>query len=735
MAGNRNGDAVPLVNVLEAGLKKYWGYDSFRPLQREAIECVMQHRDSVVVLPTGGGKSLCFQLPALCMEGMAVVISPLIALMKDQVDTLRGMGVGAAAINSSLTESERREIAEDIRQRRLKILYVTPERLVQERFIEYLKNNHLTFIAVDEAHCISQWGHDFRPEYRALGALREAFPEAGIHAYTATATPQVRQDIAAQLQLRNAVFHTGPFDRPNLLYRVLPRDNMAAQLQDVLARNVGESGIIYCLRRKDVESTCASLSAQGHRALPYHAGMDNNARRRNQEAFIQGDADIIVATVAFGMGIDKPDVRFVLHTGLPKSIEHYQQESGRAGRDGLNSECVLLYSRADYMMWSRFAEKEGGEGAAMAIRKAGEMLEYCTMPKCRHRALTEYFGEKMRVEKCVSCDVCTGEATGMAESAGTARILLSAIRETGERFGGAYLAKVLCGDRDERIEGYRHHKLPSFGALSAHPAREVREWLDQLVAQGCATIEGEYRTLQLTQRGAEFLAGDGAESPILGRHTGTARATRAPKEILLSTPLDKALFDSLRALRLEIAHEEGVAPYIIFGDRTLVAIAVTRPTTEAGFAQVHGVGSIKHEKYASRFVNHVREWCDQNGADDNVAPSTSQASEAIRPRRTGRTMAAMHALTLFQQGMSIQDAAEELSRATSTVSNYLVDAIDDGSLTDTSPWISDDDLNIIRAQAEIHGYTRSGPIRDALNNEFTYEQIRIALAALRQRQT
>jgi ATP-dependent DNA helicase RecQ len=337
-------------------LQTHWGYNSFRPLQREAIEAVLEHRDSVVVLPTGGGKSLCYQVPAVLIDGLAVIVSPLISLMKDQVDGLRECGVPAAAVHSALGPRERQEIADDIRADRLKLLYVAPERLCTERMLDFLQQRKVSFIAIDEAHCISNWGHDFRPEYRMLGELRQRFPGVGLHGYTATATETVRRDIADQLQLRDTEFLVGNFDRPNLQYRVIRREKSGQQIHEVLQRHTGESGIIYCISRKEVDALTQTLKAAGVKAAGYHAGLSDDERHRNQDAFLNEQVDVVVATVAFGMGIDKPNVRFVLHTGAPKSLEHYQQETGRAGRDGLDSECVLLHGGNDFMVWRRLNE-------------------------------------------------------------------------------------------------------------------------------------------------------------------------------------------------------------------------------------------------------------------------------------------------------------------------------------------------------------------------------------------
>ncbi|MEZ6090564.1 MAG: RecQ family ATP-dependent DNA helicase [Pirellulaceae bacterium] len=346
-------DDCEIENNLLQAMQSNWGYSSFRPLQKEAMQCVMRHRDSVVVLPTGGGKSLCYQTPAVCLKGMAVVVSPLISLMKDQVDALRTCGVPAAFINSTLSSQERRMIAQQIDRRELKLLYVAPERLVDARMIDYLKRSEVSMVAIDEAHCISAWGHDFRPEFRQLRFLKDAFPTIGVHAYTATASERVRQDIAEQLLLDSPSMLVGSFDRPNLVYRVLPANNRFGQVCEVIERHIGEAGIVYCISRKEVDRTTENLVHRGYKAVAYHAGLTDDVRRRNQEAFLKDEANIIVATVAFGMGIDKSNVRFVVHAGMPKSLEHYQQESGRAGRDGLEADCTLIFSGGDLVTWKR----------------------------------------------------------------------------------------------------------------------------------------------------------------------------------------------------------------------------------------------------------------------------------------------------------------------------------------------------------------------------------------------
>ena len=422
--------SVPIEEVL----RKYWGFDGFLPLQKEAMECVCAGRDSIVILPTGGGKSLCFQAPALTFPGLTLVVSPLLSLMKDQVDALLESGVAAARVDSSISQSERIETFKKLRAGRLKLLYVSPERLVMEGFLDLLKNTGVSSVAVDEAHCVSMWGHDFRPEYRKLSILREALPGIPIGAYTATATEHVRRDIAEQLNLNQPQIFVGKFDRPNLIYRVRRRTNSLKQVREVLDRHRGESGIVYCIRRADVDEMSQALAGRGYRVAPYHAGMTDEDRKKSQNAFIEDEVEIIVATVAFGMGIDKSNVRCVIHAGMPKSLEHYQQESGRAGRDGLEAECFLFYSGADYLTWKRILEESEPQMYEIAIEKLGQMYRYCSGVACRHRALVGYFGQDLGTVNCHACDICLGEVEGVPGAQVVAQKILSSVLRQGERW-------------------------------------------------------------------------------------------------------------------------------------------------------------------------------------------------------------------------------------------------------------------------------------------------------------
>ncbi|HEX4913231.1 MAG TPA: DNA helicase RecQ [Vicinamibacterales bacterium] len=587
-------------NSLEAILERYWGYSSFRPLQREAMESVLAGRDSLLVLPTGGGKSLCFQAPALARDGLAVVVSPLISLMKDQVDTLIGNGVAAACYNSAMPAEQKSEVARGVREGKYRLLYVAPERLVGDGgdgFQNLLSSRPVSFIAVDEAHCISQWGHDFRPEYRQLARLRDRWPSVSLHAYTATATARVRKDIIAQLGLRDAAELVGSFDRPNLVYRVLARSSLKTQILDVLERHRGQAGIIYCTSRREVEALAQWLQDTGWRARPYHAGLADEERHRNQDAFLNEDVDLVVATVAFGMGIDRSDVRFVIHAGAPQSLEHYQQESGRAGRDGLEAECVLIASGADFLKWRMMLEKNGelSDARRSLLR---DMERYAASVGCRHKRLVAYFGEAFTKDDCGACDYCLGELEQVADAATVARKILSCVARVGQRFGAAHVTNVLRGSDSDQVRSRGHHELSVFGLMKDSTIDELRGYIDQLLAHGLLQQSGEeYPILQISAEGHALLK-DAAAAPdlSLARQKRPDR-TRLPKRARVETEgwdgVDRELFEELRVLRLEIARRRRVPPYVIFHDTTLREIARVKPKTAEELRHVYGVGDRK----------------------------------------------------------------------------------------------------------------------------------------------
>jgi ATP-dependent DNA helicase RecQ len=599
---------------LHETVRRVWGYDRFLPLQAEAIGAILEGRDSLVVLPTGGGKSLCYQAPAAHLRRLAVVVSPLIALMKDQVDGLREAGVPAAYLNSSQMPGERADVLRGLATDRYQLLYVAPERLVMDGFAERLARARPAFLAVDEAHCISQWGHDFRPEYRQLAVLRERFPGLAIHAYTATATPQVRADIVAELKLRDPLVLVGSFDRPNLVYRVRPRTDRIVQVLAAIARHRDQAGIVYCIRRAEVEDLTSALVRRDLKAVRYHAGLADEERRANQDAFVNERVDIVVATVAFGMGIDRSNVRYVIHAGMPKSLEHYQQEAGRAGRDGLEAECLLLHSGADYGMWKSVLGDAPPPGA---LRKLGEMFAFCQDAVCRHRALVTYFGQPYESASCGACDVCLGETVMGADTAGIAEKILAAAAELRGRFGGGHVADVLCGAQTGRIAQLGHERMAAYGSLRGEKKSQVRAWVDQLMAQGLLARSGdEYPTLAITATGAAVLRGDRAAAPLsTSRREKPAAAIPPPSASRAGAELgpldvpDVAVFEALRTLRRTIAEERGVPPYLVFSDASLRDMARLRPTTLDAFRVIKGVGDWKLETFGERFVTAVRQAC------------------------------------------------------------------------------------------------------------------------------
>jgi ATP-dependent DNA helicase RecQ len=597
------------VDQLLEVLGRYWGYATFRPLQREAMAAILEGRDSVVVLPTGGGKSLCFQAPALVRSGLALVVSPLISLMKDQVDSLAANGVPAACFNSSLPAEERASVLRGVREGRYRLLYVSPERLAGEgsdAFLSQLGRSEISFVAVDEAHCISQWGHDFRPEYRQLARLREVFPGVNLHAYTATATARVRKDIAGQLALRDPIELVGSFDRPNLVYRVLGRAQLKRQLLDVLGRHRGHAGIVYCTSRREVDALSAWLCETGVKARPYHAGLGDGERARNQDAFLDEHADVVVAPVAPDMGIDRSDVRFVVHAGAPQSLEHYQQESGRAGRDGLEAECVLIYSSADFLKWRMMLERNGElTPARRALLR--DIERYAAAVGCRHKHLLAYFGEADPRDNCGACDFCMDELEAVGEPVVLARKVLSCVARVGQRFGAGHVADVLRGAETDQVTARGHGTLTTFGLLRDASVPEVRGYIEQLIAhQLLRQTDDQYPVLTLTETGVALLKDPAAVPGLaLARQRRPVRG-EAPRRARIETEswqdVDRDLFERLRSLRLDIARSRGVPPYVIFHDTTLREMARIKPRSVAALLGVRGVGARKAEDLGEAFV-------------------------------------------------------------------------------------------------------------------------------------
>jgi ATP-dependent DNA helicase RecQ len=641
---------------VKALVQRVWGYPTLKPLQAEAMAAAMDGRDALVVLATGGGKSLCFQAPALLRPGVTAVVSPLIALMKDQIDALKESGVPAGMLTSAQELDERREVRRQLLAGQLKLVYVAPERLVLDGFVDELIDAGLSGLVVDEAHCISHWGHDFRPEYRQLGQLRRDHPKIPIQAFTATATPAVREDVVKQLGLREPVVLVGSCDRPNLTYRFQPRGELLGQILGVIRRHPDQAGIVYGIRRRDVEQWADALVKQGVRAVPYHAGLEAAVRHENQEKFLNEEVEVVVATVAFGMGIDRADVRYVVHANLPKGIEQYMQESGRAGRDGLPAECVLLHSASDWHSWkallARSTNDEGERASPKdvenAIRRVGEMLTFASGAKCRHRFLAEHFGETWPASAglgasdrsgndggCGACDVCLGELKSAAEPTILAQKILSCVIRCDERFGGAHVADVLRGADSERVRQYGHDRLTTFGLLKEQTSREIRHWIDQLVVQGHLEVAtGEYPTLAVTESGREVLRSRREVSlfalPEVTKASSRRRslASLAAAESSIAMPLDEGLFEKLRKLRRELAHARGVPPYVIFADKTLAELASRKPTTPDQFRAIKGVGDKKAEQLSTAFLEVIRTYGGGDLPPTNSAPPAPARSDA-----------------------------------------------------------------------------------------------------------
>ncbi|MGE0059937.1 MAG: DNA helicase RecQ [Dehalococcoidia bacterium] len=719
-------------------LRQYWGFDTLRPLQLDAINASLSKRDSLVVMPTGGGKSLCYQVPPLVANRTDIVVSPLISLMKDQVDALNGNGYPAAALHSGLSLEERRQVMSRMATGDYRLLFVAPERLLTQSFLEIAERLNVRSFAIDEAHCISQWGHDFRPEYSKLAVLKRRFPQASIHAYTATATPRVQQDIVRNLGLQNAKVILGGFDRPNLTYRIIPLSDQMSQIMQVINRHKDEAVIVYCISRKEAEFIAEGLANAGVKAAPYHAGMDNASRARTQEAFAAERLDVVVATVAFGMGIDRSNVRCVIHAGLPKSIEAYQQETGRAGRDGLEAECVLLHSGRDVQRWEFLIQRSSEEAQQAAqtpqeahhaaevavanLELVRQMQRFATSYDCRHASLVRYFGQEYDVENCGACDICIDTPEEVQDGTHIARQILTAVRDLRSSFGAAHVVDVLLGSKGAKIQRLGHDQLEPYGSLRIFHKDSLRDFVGQCVNQGLLQrTPGDMPVLRLTPRGQQVLAGQ-AEVKLTTRGD-TQALPRAAAAI--SFDYDHSLFDHLRELRKTIAAEQDIAAFVVFSDVTLRELAAVRPSTVDAFRTIRGVGDRKAADYGQRFVAAIRDYCEAKGlsTDQRVVVSApprligTVAGNAIRER----------AFDLFDQGTSVADASVELGRTAATVLGYLEEYITNRKPATIEAWVRAADYVRIEKAARQTPGTLLRPVFDALNGTASYDDIRLVM--------
>lgn len=723
------------LTALREAVEKYWGFREFRPLQLEAMQAEIEGRDSLVVMPTGSGKSLCYQAPAVLRDTPTVVVSPLIALMKDQVDGLQACGIAATQIDSSMSSAERAGNEFDLMHGELKLLFVSPERLVNPDFVRLLQRSGVKTFVIDEAHCISHWGHDFRPEYRMMGRLKELFPGASVHAYTATATEIVRKDICTQANLQKPAVFVGNFDRPNLNFRVLARTNLKQQILDVVRRHEGEAGIIYCLRRTDVEDTHALLKENKVKSLPYHAGMDRDDRRRTQDDFAEERCDLIVATVAFGMGIDRSNIRYILHTGMPKSIEHYQQETGRAGRDGLEAECVLLYSGGDGMTWKRILQKSASEPGvdpnflANASKHVDDIDRYARGASCRHKALVEYFGQAYEGENCGACDMCLGDNELVADALVVAQKILSCVARVNERFGINHVIGVLRGEKSERILSYKHDQLSTYGLLQDHPKTDIREWIYQLIGQKVLEqTQDEYPVLRLNAASREIFRKERTVrllQPV--KKKGKEKPEKSSADRASWEGVDRPLFEAFRARRHELATARQVPPYVIFSDATLRELARARPSTLDKMRAVYGIGEKKLADFGQEFLQMILDHCrihdvplDQRSAPVVAKPATVSTKLPDSLKRL--------ALELFAEGTSIDEVVRRTQRTRPTVLDYLAEHIRTTRPRDVTSWVTPATYERVVVAAKKMGIERLKPIFLELGESVPYDEIRVVLA-------
>ena len=653
-------------------LHRVFGFRSFRPNQEAIVTAILERRDAFAVMPTGGGKSLCYQLPAHLIDGLCVVISPLISLMKDQVDAAKANGLEAEFLNSSLAPKDRARVYQALDNHQLDLLYVSPERFAMPDFIATLKQAKVSFFAIDEAHCISEWGHDFRPDYLSLANIVVHFPQSVIAAFTATATHQVSTDIVNKLGLRDPHLTRASFDRPNLFYQVVPKDELDLQLLQFVREHPGKAGIIYRTTRKSVESTAEFLQEQGVRALAYHAGLTPVQRKKNQDRFNRDEVDVVVATIAFGMGIDKSNVRFVLHGDLPKNMEGYYQETGRAGREGEPSHCRLFFSRGDMVRIRYFIDQtESPAEKKVAEQQLAQMVRFAEANVCRRKAILGYFGESYEKENCKTCDICMGDVERV-DATVPAQKIMSAIHRSGQKFGAVHIADIVAGARTQKIKQLGHDKLKTYGTGKNHDKKYWRRVIDSLLAQDCVVQnENNYSALEITPKGMNVLLGRIRFEVIRQK---TAKKTSS---IGGTGDYSEKLFGQLRNERQRLAQEESVPPFVIFSDRTLREMALYFPDTPEQMAGISGVGAAKLEKYGDNFMTII-EMFKHMHPEEVEKRATLQVPLKVKKskKKTGQTV--NETLKLARQGLSLEAIAGMRGLSDGTISQHIETLLEEG---------------------------------------------------------
>ncbi|MBU4373553.1 MAG: DNA helicase RecQ, partial [Euryarchaeota archaeon] len=696
-------------------LRRYFGYSEFRQLQQDIILDVLKGNDVLVLMPTGGGKSLCYQYPSLLFKGLTIVVSPLISLMKNQVDSLRSNGIPAEYINSSLNYGEIMKIKSALLHNRVRLLYIAPERLTIPSFLSFLKGLKISLFAIDEAHCISEWGHDFRPEYRQLKIIGTFFPGVPIIALTATATMKVREDIINQLELKDCKKYIASFDRENLVYYVKPKQDAFRQIVEFLKTKPRESGIIYCHSRKSVESLTENLKYAGFRALPYHAGLCASVRSTNQDKFIKDDVEILVATIAFGMGIDKPNIRFVIHHDLPKNLEAYYQETGRAGRDGLKSDCVLFYSYGDRQKIEYFINQMTNEKERqIAHNKLVDIINFCETTVCRRSLLLGYFGEDFNEKKCSGCDNCLMPKDEM-EATGEILTILSCIEELGEKFGINYCIDVLTASKSSRIQHNGHASLISYGRGKNLPKKTWHGFIRELIQRGYLNLEGEYPVLKLCQKSRDMLSV--SECGVTNEKIFLVKPHVVEKPAIIEQDTDdRGLFEALRTLRKTLADAENYPPYMIFNDASLKQMAARRPCTPEDFRNITGVGDKKLERYGAIFIGEIRRFCEKN--DSYSQPVKKQSSEYVT-------------LEMLNQDMDLDEITLKRNLSLNTIYGHIEKLILSGENIHIEKLVKKEKIEVISSAILGLGGDTLKPIKERLGDNFSYGEIRIVRAKMK----
>ena len=700
-------------------VKDVFGYDGFRPLQEEVIAAIMAKRDALVVMPTGGGKSLCYQVPALASEGLTVVVSPLISLMKDQVDQLRALGVDAVLLNSTLSAEEYAHNTAMVRAGTARLLYIAPESLMKREVLSLLESARVECLAIDEAHCISEWGHDFRPEYRQLSAIRKRFPSAACAAFTATATVRVRDDIKRTLLMDGTAEFVASFNRENLFFEVSPKQEPLSQILDFLEKNRGSSGIIYCFSRNQVDLLAGRLAGEGYSVRPYHAGLADEVRRENQELFIRDDVQIMVATIAFGMGIHKTNVRFVIHFDLPKSIESYYQEIGRAGRDGLPAHCLLLYGYGDTQKIRYFIGQKSDE---MERRVADAHLEalvrYAEHDGCRRAPLLAHFGEEYAAGNCGMCDNCVTPRERGEDLTTRARMFLSCVARTGRRFGAEHIIDVLRGSESRKVLDNDHHRISTYGIGKDLPKADWQAIARRLVSAGALFRDPErHGGLDITEKGMAIMRGD--ESFYGSIRAKASSRTHGDRCV----DYDETLFELLRAKRKELATAENVPPYVVFSDKTLADMASRYPQSRESMLAVHGVGARKLARYGDEFAGIIAAYCRERGLDDRCAGAPSRRD----PLKTPRFVTVGEE---YNAGKSVDELAAGYGVKTQTILNNLFSYLREGHSLRSDGIIPLLSLDAKRGEAVLGAFEELGaeylkPVFERLNGEISYETLAV----------